>query len=139
VGGERQTTVRRLAPGDEDVVARLAEKPPRPEVLGDPSVLFLAAFDGSDPVGFVLAYELTRRHGDAAMLLVYEVGVDEPFRRRGIATQLLRELERLARARGIGEAFLLTEPGNAAANALYASLGGERSDVVEWDFRYGSG
>jgi [ribosomal protein S18]-alanine N-acetyltransferase len=129
--------VRRLAPGDEGVVVRLAEKPPRPGVLGDPSVIFLVAFEGSDPVGFVLAYELTRRHGDAAMLLVYEVGVDEAFRRRGIATQLLRELERLAAERGIGEGFLLTEPDNAAANALYEALGGERSDVVEWDFRYG--
>ncbi len=33
------------------------------------------------------------------MLLVYEVDVAERFRRRGVATALLRELERLARER----------------------------------------
>jgi hypothetical protein len=29
---------------------------------------------------------------------------------------------------------VLTDPGNAAANALYASLGGARVDSVMWDF-----
>jgi hypothetical protein len=30
----------------------------------------------------------------------------------------------------------LTEPDNDAANRLYESLGGVRSDVVMWDFEY---
>jgi ribosomal protein S18 acetylase RimI-like enzyme len=132
-----QTTTRRLGPGDEDVVARLADEAPRHGVLADPSVIMLAAFSGDEPVGMVLAYELRRRHGEETMLLVYELGVDEPFQRRGIATQLMQELARIARERGIGEGFLIAEPGNDAANALYASLGGERLDVVEWDFHYG--
>ena len=45
-------------------------------------------------------------------------------------------LERIARSRGITEGFVLTEPDNAAANTLYESLGGERSDTVLWDYRY---
>jgi aminoglycoside 3-N-acetyltransferase I len=129
-------TVRRLGPGDEDVVARLAERPPRTALLADRSVIFLVALEGGDPVGFLLAYELPRRHGDEAMLLVYEVGVEAAHRRRGVATSLLTELRRMARERGIGEAFVLTETDNDAANALYAAQGGERRDVVEWDFRY---
>jgi len=35
---------------------------------------------------------------------------------------------------GHDEAFVLTEPDNHAANALYASLGGTRVDSVMWDF-----
>src|SRR6478752_6666574 len=96
----------------------------------------LGAGDEDEPVGFVLAYELHRRQGDASMLLVYEVDVDEAHRHRGVATSLLDELARIARERGIGEGFVLTEVDNDAANALYASAGGERRDVVEWDFRY---
>mgnify|MGYP001554765281 CR=1 FL=1 len=49
---------------------------------------------------------------------------------------LLEELGRIARSRGILEGFVLTEPDNDAANALYRSLGGERVESVMWDFQY---
>src|SRR5690349_4823852 len=103
------TTVRRLGPGDEDVVARLAERAPQSALLAADSTIFLAAFEGDEPIGFVLAYELARRHGDEAMLLVYELGVDDAHRRRGVATSLLHELAQIARERRIGEGFVLTE------------------------------
>src|SRR3954471_7084373 len=51
-------TMRRLGPGDEGVVARLAERPPRTALLEDDSVIFLVALEGEEPIGFVLAYEL---------------------------------------------------------------------------------
>ena len=131
-----KTTVQRLGLGDEDVVAALADRAPQTALLADDSTIFLVAFEEAEPIGFVVAYELARRHGDAVMLLVYEVDVDEAYRRRGVATSLLDELARIAREHGIAEGFVLTDLDNEAANALYASAGGERRDVVEWDFRY---
>jgi GNAT superfamily N-acetyltransferase len=131
------TTVRRLAPGDEDVVAALADRAPQTALLADDSTIFLVAFEASEPIGFVLAYELQRRHGDAAMLLVYEVDVHEAYRHRGVATGLLAELARIARERGIADGFVLTDFDNDAANALYAAAGGVPRDVVEWDFTWG--
>jgi ribosomal protein S18 acetylase RimI-like enzyme len=127
----RQTVrVRRLAPGDEAVVARLAEQQPaRTALLADDRVRFVVAFDGDDPDGFAFGYELPRRHGRPATFIDYEVGVDEPYRRRGIGRRLMAEL-----LEGHDEAFVLTEPGNDPANALYASLGGTRVDSVMWDF-----
>jgi ribosomal protein S18 acetylase RimI-like enzyme len=70
------------------------------------------------------------------MYLVYDVGVEERHRRRGIARALLDRVAELARENGIREGFVLTEPDNSAANALYESAGGVRSDVVMWDFEY---
>lgn len=131
-----QTTVRRLGPGDEEVVRQLAEREPQVGLLTDEATIFLAAFQDDRPVGFVFGYELPRRHGDPSILFIYELEVDEARRRQGIATRLMTELERIARARGIVEGFVLTEPDNAAANTLYESLGGERSDAVMWDYRY---
>jgi aminoglycoside 3-N-acetyltransferase I len=97
----------------------------------------LVAFDGERPVGFVLAHELARRHGDRSKLFVYEVDVAETHRRRGIAAALFGLLAELARERGIRTGFVLTEPDNGPANALYRSVGGATDSVtVEWTFSY---
>jgi ribosomal protein S18 acetylase RimI-like enzyme len=139
VTGLDKTTVRRLGPGDEDVVRRLAEREPQVGLLADEATIFLAAFRGDEPIGFVFGYELPRRHGVASMLFIYELEVNEAHRRQGLATRLMTELEQIARARGIGEGFVFTEPDNDAANTFYASLGGQRSDSVMWDYRYTAG
>ena len=134
-----QTVIRRLGPGDEDVVRKLADDEPQTGLLADDATIFLAAFRGAEPVGFVFGYELPRRHGAPSILFVYELDVDEAHRRQGIGGRLMRELAEIARSRGISEGFVLTEPENDAANALYRSLEGERVETVMWDFRYTDG
>jgi ribosomal protein S18 acetylase RimI-like enzyme len=135
-----EITIRLLSPGDEDAVRELAtyDGPGDPEaLLADPRTLMVAAFDKSRPVGFVLAHELPRRHGDRSHLFVYEVDVAESHRRRGIATTLLARLAELARERGIRTGFVLTDPGNGPANALYRGAGGATQGVtVQWEFTY---
>jgi ribosomal protein S18 acetylase RimI-like enzyme len=136
VGSAAQTTIRRLGPGDEEVVRELAEGEPQTALLADEATIFLAAFHGDEPVGFVFGYALPRRHGAPLILFVYELDVSEEHRRQGIGARLMNELGALARVRGIHDGFVLTEPGNEPANALYRSLGGERVETVMWDFRY---
>jgi ribosomal protein S18 acetylase RimI-like enzyme len=129
--------IRRLRPGDERVVEALATRAPQTDLLGDEQTLFLVAFDGGQPVGFVLAHELPRRHGDPTQLLVYEVDVDEAHHRRGIGKALLGELASIARERGIVEGWVLTDDDNEAAMALYRSAGGiGPQEVTMWEFRY---
>lgn len=132
--------IRRLGSGDEAIVERLATAG-RPAdaaaLLADDRVLFVVALEGDRPVGFVLAYELLRRHGDRSKLFVYEVEVDPVHRRRGVASALLAELESLARARGIRRGWVLTDRSNEAAMALYRSAGGvEPHEETMWEFRY---
>ena len=135
--------VRRLGPGDEHVVEALATRArsgTEAELLADDRTLFLVAFEGREPIGFVLAHELPRRHAPRSKLFVYEVDVAAPHRRRGVATALFEELGRVARERGVPAGFVLTDRGNATAMALYRSVGGrDPQDVVEWTFRYTDG
>jgi ribosomal protein S18 acetylase RimI-like enzyme len=135
--------VRRLRPGDESVVLALAvqDPPDATRLLSDERTFYVAALDGERPIGLAFAHELLRRHGDPTMLFVYDIGVDEAYRRRGVATRLVRELEAIARERGIRTGFVLTNASNDAAMALYRSLGGERpnDDDVMWDFDYAAG
>ena len=136
----REIGIRVLAPGDEGVVRELAtyDGPGDPEaLLADPRTLMLVAFEGERPVGFVLAHELPRRHGDRSMLFVYELDVAESHQRRGIASALLARLAELSRERGIPAGFVLTEEDNVPANALYRSVDGTSSKAVMWEFSYG--
>ena len=129
MSGSGQTRIRRLGRGDEEVIRALAEDEAQTALLADDRTVFVAAFDGETPIGFAFGYVLPRRHGRPTMLFVYEVDVDERYRRQGIGRRLLDEL--LA---GQDEAFVLTDAGNEAAMALYASAGGTRVDSVMWDF-----
>ncbi len=110
---------------------RLAEgETPRTELLADDRTVFVAAFDGDEPVGLAFGYRLPRRRREPTVFFVYEVDVGERYRRRGIGKRLLEEL-----LEGQGRAFVLTDADNEAANALYASVGGTpHQDVVEWNF-----
>jgi len=125
--------IRRLGPEDGDVVRKLATRPPHFELLEDERTVFLAAFEDGEPIGFAFGYVLRRRHGASTILFVYEIEMNEGYRRGGIGKELMRAL---ARGAGAADGFVLTEPDNEEANALYASLGGERSDVIQWDFEY---
>jgi ribosomal protein S18 acetylase RimI-like enzyme len=117
-------------------VRELAECAPQTALLADDRTIFVAAFEGDRPIGFVFGYELPRRHGNPSILFVYEVEVEVAWRGQGVAARLFGELERIAASRGIREGFVLTEPDNEAALRLYASLGGTRVDSVMWDFAY---
>jgi len=133
--------VRLLGPGDEPVVERLAEaenERPQTALLHDDRTIFLAALDDETPVGFLFGYDLPRRHGNPSIFFVYEVDVEPAWQRRGVATQLFRELERILCARGVREAFVLTNASNEPAMRLYESVGGVRpnDDDVMWDFEY---
>jgi ribosomal protein S18 acetylase RimI-like enzyme len=123
--------IRRLGPGDEDIVSVLATREPHTELLHDERTIFLAGFEDGRPIGLAFGYLLPRRHGKRTTLFVYEVEVEEAYRRQGVGSELMR---RLASEAGADESFVLTEPGNDPANALYRSLGGTPSDTVQWDF-----
>lgn len=147
--------VRRLGPGDEEIVRRLSREDARFEqdgvespgrtphsvesaraFLADDSTYHLAAFVAGEPVGHLLAYELLRRHGDGRMVFVYEIGVRDDTRRRGIGSALFEQLRAVCRECGIGRAFVITNEGNIGAMAFYEALGArrEQSDDVVLDF-----
>ena len=97
--------------------------------------LLLAYVDGR-PVGMVSGVELTHPDKGTEMFL-YELGVDDAYRRRGIATALVDELAALARKRGCYGMWVLTDRDNPAALATYRRAGaqGDSDHVMfEWEW-----
>lgn len=146
---------RRLTVGDEDIVRRLSVEDARfdeagaeprvrtphtiqsaREFLAAETTIQLAAFAADKPVGQLLAYELTRRHGDGKMMFIYEIGVRNDFRRTGVGRLLLDELRQICRERGIVRVFLITNERNEAAMAFYRALGATRQATDEAVFAF---
>jgi GNAT superfamily N-acetyltransferase len=85
----------------------------------------ILAIDGDKTVGFATFYEV---EGDR--LWVHLLWVDEDYRRQGIATDLLQQLEMVAAERGVRSVMLGCMPGNAAMAALLRHEGWPVDHVV---------
>lgn len=109
-------------PGDAELARRLAK----------PHVIALVALDGAQVVGGLVAYELEKLEQARSEIYIYDLAVAAPQRRRGVATALIRELGRLAAARGAWVMFVQADPGDDPAVALYTRLG-TREDVMHFD------
>jgi ribosomal protein S18 acetylase RimI-like enzyme len=137
--------VRRLGPGDETILAHLAKHndrfgsleervslDPLPEdeavaFLRDDRTATFVAFAGDEPVGFVYACEMYRRHTALRHLCIYEVGVSDRHRKQGIGPALLDAVGDHARAQGLERGFTITHTSNTAAMALFAEHGARRT------------
>jgi GNAT superfamily N-acetyltransferase len=79
------------------------------------------------PAGFVTGVEIAHPDKGVEMLL-YELGVDEAFRRRGIGSALVEALKALARDVGCSGMWVPVERGDDVATALYRSTGADEPE-----------
>jgi len=123
--------IRRLTPADAHIAQRIVARFHRGDVpvaylgryLANPTnYLFVAELDGA-VVGFLTAHRLDRLNREATQFFIYEIEVDEEFRRQGIGSGLLRAVLESARIEG-AEVFVLTNESNRPAVRFYESLGG---------------
>ena len=132
-----------MGPGDDERVLRaghLFDYPARPDAvnrfLTDPNHHLLIAYSGDAAAGFVSGVEVTHPDKGTEMFL-YELAVDEAYRRQGIGTALVEALRDLARAQGCYGMWVLTDDDNAAAGATYRKAGGEvESQPLMFSWRF---
>jgi ribosomal protein S18 acetylase RimI-like enzyme len=101
-------------------------------LLSSPGFVALAAIQDGAVVGGLAAYVLPKFEQARCEIYIYDLAVDEPFRRRGIATGLINKLRALAVARGVWVIFVQADAGDAPAVALYSKLGA-REGVLHFD------
>jgi len=140
--------IRQLGPGDEDAIQAASscfDNPVAPEwarrFLESPGHHIFIGYDDGVPAGFVTGIEMTHPDKGTEMFL-YELSVDERFRRRGFGTELVAALAALARQHGCYGMWVLTEDENLAALATYRAAGGvigSANRTAEWQFAPGKG
>mgnify|MGYP003385512934 CR=1 FL=1 len=104
--------------------------------LREPTHHLMVAYVGDQPAGMITGVEMTHPDKGTEMFL-YELGVAEAFRGRGVGKRLVLALVGIAREAGCYGMWVLTERDNQAALATYQSAGavGEnRYPLLSWDF-----
>jgi aminoglycoside 3-N-acetyltransferase I len=91
----------------------------------------VAVADGA-VIGGLVAYELDKFEQERREIYIYDLAVDETFRRQGVATALIEHLGAIAKERGAWVIYVQADHGDEPAVALYTKLG-RREDVMHFD------
>jgi ribosomal protein S18 acetylase RimI-like enzyme len=148
VGVQRQclAVIHRLTPGDEprlrELCSRFKDRVPSDEeassLLAHEDIYVWVAEVDAELAGFAYAYVLSRIDGDISVFL-YELEVDERFRRQGLGRALVDQARALAERVGALKMWVDTDYDNEAAKHTYAAAGGQPSAeptlVYGWRFR----
>lgn len=102
------------------------------QLLASEYFIALVALEGSQVVGGLAAYELRKFEQERSEIYIYDLAVAAAHRRRGVATELIRELQRIGSERGAYVIFVQADPPDEPAIALYSKLG-VREDVLHFD------
>jgi ribosomal protein S18 acetylase RimI-like enzyme len=135
VAGEAEQLVALFAavlPGSPTAQADELDEPEA--FLQDPTSFVLGAYIDDAPIG--LAWGLQMRSPSGRLTTyVHELEVHGSWRRRGVGSALITQAMTLGRRRGSTKFWLSTGGHNETAQALYASLGGDRKplgDINYW-------
>jgi aminoglycoside 3-N-acetyltransferase I len=108
------------------------------DLLGKAHVIALVASVGGALAGGLVAYELDKFERARREVYIYDLAVAEAWRRRGVATALIRRLQEIAASRGAWVVFVQADYGDDPAIALYEKLG-VREEVLHFDLPLGEG
>ena len=114
---EDEASYLRAQPGDAYLQRLLAD---------EKFVMLIAEAEGA-VIGALAGYELVKFEQERSEFYIYDLGVAEAHRRRGVATALIAALKSIARRRGGWMIFVQADRGDDPAIALYNKLG-----IEEW-------
>jgi aminoglycoside 3-N-acetyltransferase I len=101
-------------------------------LLAKEHVISLVALSEGQVIGGLVAYELDKLEQERSEIYIYDLAVDDAFRRQGVATALIRYLSEIATSRGAWVIYVQADYGDEPAIALYTKLG-RREDVMHFD------
>jgi aminoglycoside 3-N-acetyltransferase I len=102
------------------------------DLLADDGVFALVATEDDAVIGGLVAYTLRKFEQRRSEVYIYDLAVSAAHRRKGIATALIRTLQRLAAERGAWVIYVQADHGDDPAIALCTKLG-IREEVLHFD------
>ena len=103
-------------------------------LLSKPDFLVLVALDGDNVSGGLTGHVLPQYYTQAPQFYLYDIAVDEPYRRRGIASGLLQALTSLCQERGYECFYVQADADDDDAVAFYRSTSAKEQAVFHYTF-----
>jgi aminoglycoside 3-N-acetyltransferase I len=100
--------------------------------LTKPNVIALVGISEGRVIGGLVAYVLDKLEQERSEVYIYDLAGAQSHRRRGVATALIRLLQRISKERGAYVIYVQADLGDEPAIRLYQSLG-TREDVLHFD------
>jgi aminoglycoside 3-N-acetyltransferase I len=97
------------------------------QLLSKQNFIAVVAMKSEEVVGGLAAYELDKFEQDRREIYIYDLAVAQTHRRRGVATEMIRELKRIASKRKAYVIFVQADVWDGPAIALYESLGTKKT------------
>ena len=94
-----------------------------PELARRPHAFSVLAFVDGEAAGLVNCFEGFSTFACKPLINIHDVAVADAYRRRGIAQQMMRYVEHIARERGCCKLTLEVLQGNRNAQQMYGKLG----------------
>jgi len=104
-------------------------------ILTFPNFMSLIAEIDGEVAGFIIGS--LEVYNDKVVGHIYSIDVLEKFRRRGVASKLLNEMEKLLVERGAEECYLEVRVDNLAARSLYKKHGYKQIEILKDYYREG--
>ncbi len=101
-------------------------------ILGRAETIALIAIEDDAVIGGLVAYVLDKLEQERSEIYIYDLAVAEAHRRRGVATALIAEVQRVAAEIGSWVVYVQADYGDDPAIALYDGLG-RREEVMHFD------
>lgn len=121
----------------EDITSYASDQPDDAylaQLLSNRGFIAVAAVHRGQVVGGLAAYVLTKFEQVRSEVYIYDLAVAPAHRRQGIATALIRAVQKEGKARGAHVVFVQADIVDAPAVALYTKLG-IREEVLHFDIR----
>ena len=99
------------------------------DLLSKDSFHFFVAMKDELVIGGLTAYELLMYKEEETEMFLYEIGVEENYRQKGIAIKLIESLKRTCVEKGIKIIFVGTSTDNEPAKQLYKTTGGKMEEI----------
>ena len=102
------------------------------DLISGDSFICLVAVSGSSVLGALAAYELKKFEQERSEIYIYDLAVYKKFRRKGVATALIKSLRPIAEERGSWVIYVQADYVDEPAIKLYSKLG-VKEEVLHFD------
>jgi ribosomal protein S18 acetylase RimI-like enzyme len=134
------SAIRLLVPlvSDESINNQIIDESFLKQALGDKNCYYILCLDDSTPVGYLSAFRFPAVETADFQIYLYDIAVDERFRRRGLGARMIEELKRHCREDKVNYVWVGTSLDNEAAQRTFEKTGARKvsETYVEYIYKF---